>query len=158
MRHRISPSTLIASAALFFSLGGTGLAASRYLVTSKSQIKPSVLRELHGDRGRTGRTGRTGAAGATGATGAAGPAGVIVAPATAASDPVSLSDSAPSSVADVYCPTGDVVIGGGYLASGAIVEEDQATAANQWTVSATLTPGSNSGSFTAQAVCVPLAG
>lgn len=36
----------IALVALFFALAGTGLGASRYLITSTSQIKPSALRQL----------------------------------------------------------------------------------------------------------------
>jgi hypothetical protein len=39
---------LVAWLALFFALTGTGLAASRYIITNTSQIKPSVLRELRG--------------------------------------------------------------------------------------------------------------
>jgi hypothetical protein len=50
MKHktsrRPSPSMIVAIVALFFALAGTGIAASRYLITSTSQIKPSVLREL----------------------------------------------------------------------------------------------------------------
>jgi hypothetical protein len=41
-----SPSTLIACLALFVALGGTAIAASRYVITSASQIKPSVLSAL----------------------------------------------------------------------------------------------------------------
>ena len=37
----------IALVALVFAMTGTGIAASRYIITSSSQIKPSVLRELH---------------------------------------------------------------------------------------------------------------
>ncbi|HEY4896301.1 MAG TPA: hypothetical protein VII01_09440 [Solirubrobacteraceae bacterium] len=43
LRHNI-----VAWVALFFALTGTGIAASRYLITSTSQIKPSVLRQIAG--------------------------------------------------------------------------------------------------------------
>jgi hypothetical protein len=46
MPRRPSPTTIIACLALFFSLAGTGIAASRYIITSTSQIKPSVRRSL----------------------------------------------------------------------------------------------------------------
>jgi hypothetical protein len=55
--------------ALFFSLAGTGLAASHYLITSTSQIKPSVRRGLRGMRGPEGAAGPIGATGAPGAPG-----------------------------------------------------------------------------------------
>jgi hypothetical protein len=41
-----SLTSIIAVLALAVALGGTAVAASRYIVTSTSQIKPSVLREL----------------------------------------------------------------------------------------------------------------
>ena len=71
MRRRPSATTAIACLALFFALAGTGLAAGKYLITSKSQIKPSVLKELRGNRGPAG------APGAAGAAGAAGPQGTV---------------------------------------------------------------------------------
>ena len=72
------PSTWIAILALFVALGGTAAAATHYLITSTSQIKPSVLRKLRGDTGLTGPQGPrgvTGAQGPKGETGAPGPKG-----------------------------------------------------------------------------------
>jgi hypothetical protein len=73
------PATIIAVVALFFSLAGTGIAANHYLITSASQIKPSVLRQLEGKpgaRGLIGAVGARGPRGLPGATGSAGPRGV----------------------------------------------------------------------------------
>ena len=53
--------------------GGTAYAAHRYLITTTSQIKPSVREALRGDRGRAGPTGPSGAPGVTGATGSLAP-------------------------------------------------------------------------------------
>jgi hypothetical protein len=69
MSSRPSPTTIIACLALFFSLTGTGIAASRYIITSTAQIKPSVRRALHGTEGPQG------IAGPQGPTGPMGPAG-----------------------------------------------------------------------------------
>lgn len=72
-RWRISPATAVLAIALAVSMSGaTAFAASRYLITSTHQIRPSVLAAL---RGRTGRRGPAGVKGATGATGAQGPKG-----------------------------------------------------------------------------------
>ncbi|MFZ0089478.1 MAG: hypothetical protein WAL63_08230 [Solirubrobacteraceae bacterium] len=86
----MSPATAIAAVALFFSLGGAGLAASRYVVTSTSQIKPSVLDALRhsaashrpsgpgapsGPRGPQGPAGPPGTAGTTGRAGPPGSPG-----------------------------------------------------------------------------------
>ena len=77
---RPSLPTVLSVTALFFSLTGVGLAADHYLITSTSQIKPTVLAELHGKNGKNGKDGkdgRDGKNGATGATGAAGSNGAI---------------------------------------------------------------------------------
>lgn len=60
---------------LVLVLSGGAFAASRYLITSKKQISPKVLRQLHGARGERGPAGPAGAKGDTGATGAAGAVG-----------------------------------------------------------------------------------
>jgi len=54
---------VIALLALFFALGGAAVAAKHYLITSTSQIKPSVLKSL---RGKTGAAGKVGPQGLTG--------------------------------------------------------------------------------------------
>ncbi len=74
---RPAPATGIALAALFFSLGGVGLAAERYVITSTSQIKPSVVKQLRGASGRNGSNGTNGATGPTGPSGLAGSGGPL---------------------------------------------------------------------------------
>ncbi len=82
MKRYLTPSTILATTALFFALGGAAYATNRYVITSTSQVKPSVIKALHGDQGTIGNTGLAGTngisgnVGASGATGAAGIAGV----------------------------------------------------------------------------------
>ncbi len=73
--RRPSPAFVLACLALFVALGGTAAAAHHFLITSTTQIKPSVLRTLHGATGRPGASGATGPAGPQGPAGAQGPAG-----------------------------------------------------------------------------------
>jgi hypothetical protein len=72
---RPSPSGVIASLALFFALGGTAMAAHHYLLTSTSQIKPSVLKALKSANGTAGAKGAAGAAGPAGEKGSPGSGG-----------------------------------------------------------------------------------
>ncbi len=74
-RLRVSPAAVIASLALVFAMTGGAYAASRYVITSTKQIKPSVLASLKGKAGPAGAAGATGAAGSAGPTGVAGAAG-----------------------------------------------------------------------------------
>lgn len=52
MSRKPSPAMLVAFLALVVALGGTAVAAEQYVITSTSQIKPSVLAELHALRTR----------------------------------------------------------------------------------------------------------
>jgi hypothetical protein len=73
--YRVLRQNIVAWLALFVALGGTGLAASRYVITSTAQIKPSVLKQLRDKPGPRGPRGETGSSGGLGATGAKGEPG-----------------------------------------------------------------------------------
>lgn len=74
-RQRFSVAGLIATLALVFAMGGGAWAAKKYLITSTSQIKPSVLKKLKGKTGPAGPVGTAGPAGSAGPVGPVGPAG-----------------------------------------------------------------------------------
>lgn len=87
--RRLSPSLVIAVLALVLALGGTAIAAKRYLITTSKQISPKALKELsalaaqggsgsvgpQGPRGEKGPDGDKGPTGDKGATGDKGPTG-----------------------------------------------------------------------------------
>jgi hypothetical protein len=68
LRDRFGIPGIISVIALVFALTGSAIAA-KYIITSKGQIKPSVLKSL------TGKTGPAGSPGTAGVPGAVGPAG-----------------------------------------------------------------------------------
>jgi hypothetical protein len=74
--RRPSLPTVLGLLALFFSLGGTAIAAKHYIITSTSQIKPSVLAQLHGARGPQGPAGPQGRQGPPGSQGPVGAQGL----------------------------------------------------------------------------------
>jgi hypothetical protein len=124
---RPSPATAIASVALFFSLGGVSLAASKYLITSTSQIKPSVLKSLHGEQGPQGPRGVAGVAGTAGANGAPGANGAQGPPGATGSFNPTLTKGGPLQT------TADVVnFSGNPLAVTMTQIVDPATGANQF--------------------------
>jgi hypothetical protein len=112
--RRPSPAVLIASLALLFALGGSAVAARHYLITSTRQIKPSVLRALHGAAGARGPSGPAGLPGAPGAAGPQGPAGPVDLSSLTivrAPDVLVAPQSEMTSVAT--CPAGSHVLSGG---------------------------------------------
>jgi hypothetical protein len=81
IRRHFNFTSLIAVLTLVFAMSGGALAAKKYLITSTSQISPSVLKALKGKAGAAGAKGDTGAAGGQGAPGSAGspgPAGPLL--------------------------------------------------------------------------------
>jgi hypothetical protein len=75
VRSRLTYANVVATLALVFAMSGGALAATHYLITSKKQISPKVLKELKGNAGAAGGAGAAGAAGAPGKEGAAGKEG-----------------------------------------------------------------------------------
>ncbi len=134
--------TVIAAAAIFFALGGSAMAARHYLITSTSQIKPSVLKALQGAAGSVGPTGPVGPSGSVGPQGPVGAVG----PQGPAS-PTNLSsltivagesksvpkESVGTSVAT--CPAGShVVSGGGYNGLAFLVASGMESSHQSWLV------------------------
>jgi hypothetical protein len=75
IRKHLSYANVVATMALVFAMSGGALAASHYLITRTTQIKPSVLKKLKGSTGPAGPKGSTGAQGAPGAAGSPGTPG-----------------------------------------------------------------------------------
>ena len=130
---RPSAGTVIACLALFFAIGGSAIAARHYLVTSKSQISPKVLKALKGNVGPTGPAGANGSQGPAGAQGPQGPLGPPgvkgePGPAVGVSHLVEtegfgefeFSEEANAYVAAALaeCPPGDKAVSGGSLIAG----------------------------------------
>jgi hypothetical protein len=72
IRGRVSYANIAATLAVLFAMTGGALAASKYVITSTKQIKPSVLAQI---KGKSGASGKNGAAGAQGLQGPAGLSG-----------------------------------------------------------------------------------
>ena len=118
--RRPSVSTLIASLAVFFALGGSAIAAKHYLITSTSQIKPSVLSQLHGRAGTQGPAGSPGPQGVPGAPGPAGPSNLSAL--TSVTGPTVEVLTGKVGSATATCPAGSHAVSGG--GSGSIAGID----------------------------------
>ncbi|MFZ1156063.1 MAG: hypothetical protein WAN93_14295 [Solirubrobacteraceae bacterium] len=144
--RRPSFTGIIASVALFVALGGSAAAAGHYLITSTSQIKPSILQKLKGNvgpKGVAGQAGATGATGATGAAGARGATGAQGAPGQAGPGALSTLISVTSPEVEVlageingasaFCPAGyHAVGGGGYGSIAGIDVSEMGTGHESW--------------------------
>jgi hypothetical protein len=75
IRRHVNATTVIAVFALVFAMSGGAYAAKKFLITSKGQISPQVLKSLKGAAGAKGANGAAGAQGAAGPAGPTGPAG-----------------------------------------------------------------------------------
>lgn len=111
--RRSTITALVAVAGLLLAAGAG--AASRWVITNTHQIKPSVLRQLHGNRGPRGFNGPTGRTGASGGVGRED---------TVISEKLTLQPGQTSYDVDpnnfqANCPTGESVIGTGFSADGA---------------------------------------
>jgi hypothetical protein len=73
--RRLNPSLVIAVFALVLALGGSAMAAKRYLITSTKQISPKALQELAAATAKQEPAGSTDSPGSPGAVGPQGPRG-----------------------------------------------------------------------------------
>lgn len=73
--RKLTPSMAVALIALFFALTGGAVAAKHYVITSPTQIKPSVMVKLKGNAGPRGAQGAHGERGPSGDIGPTGPPG-----------------------------------------------------------------------------------
>jgi hypothetical protein len=75
IKDKLTYTNVTATLALVFAMSGGALAATHYLITSKKQISPKVLKDLKGNKGAAGKTGAAGTPGAQGVPGKEGPQG-----------------------------------------------------------------------------------
>src|SRR3977135_4014743 len=77
IRKHASYANIALTLALVFAMNGGAFAATKYIITSTKQIKPSVLKQLQkpGPAGKAGPAGPGGAPGAKGENGTAGAGG-----------------------------------------------------------------------------------
>ena len=75
LKPRLTYANVAATLALVLSMSGGALAASKYVINSKKQINPKVLKALKGTQGTRGGAGATGATGPQGKEGPGGSQG-----------------------------------------------------------------------------------
>ena len=113
LRRHLSYANVVATMALVFAMSGGALAASHYLITKTSQIKPSVLKKLKGNIGHTGATGPSGPSGPPGSAGKEGQQGALGTTIVDRIRSISLVETATGSEAKgEIAGTGDALSGG----------------------------------------------
>lgn len=150
LRRRPSYATIASTLALIVAVGGgSALAAAHhrvrhhYVITSTSQIKPKVLKKLHGQRGVSGTNGANGSTGSTGATGSTGLAGIVTSSSTGGSLSATLS-----AVVDATAPvTGKILVTGQVNAERTNPQGDAEVGCG--IVNVTAAPGTELGSVSA---------
>jgi hypothetical protein len=149
MKRKPSAATIIACVALFFSLSGAGIAASHYLISSVSQIKPSVRAALRGSAGPQGAPGRPASASPLDRSSTYTAVGDEVQLAVTPTNPTG------SGGALVACRGSDVLLSGGFDSGNAVVDASQPSIASDafWNVRASVAPGQTSGWVRAWALC-----
>ena len=135
MRNKgISPALVVALLALGIALGGTAVAASRYVITSTSQIKPSVLSSL--------------------TTAARGETHIVKSTWTFVKHGTPLEEHG---WAKAKCAKGDHVVSGGYdgeLAPGAMMNADAPIGLIGWQVIVQVGTSTGTSKVQAYAICV----
>lgn len=107
------------------------MAAHHYLITSTSQIKPSVLTKLKGNAGRNGAAGAAGTPGAQGPQGPAGP--TTLSALTVVNGPTISVPTGEVKGASAICPAGTRAVSGGGNSSISGIDDDQtATERGGW--------------------------
>ena len=160
-----SPTALVASLALFFSLGGGAYAATHYRITSMHQLGPGVRHELRGKvgpMGPQGPQGRSGTITVVAKTASTPPVqGLAFATASMLGTPVTIPAGGQGTAtatcqANAGLPNAGLPTGGGYIAAPGLVvntdEQDAAPKFNGWNVTAT-NPTEQSLTLQAQVVC-----
>ncbi|HEX2702061.1 MAG TPA: hypothetical protein VHM72_01335 [Solirubrobacteraceae bacterium] len=158
-RRALSYANVTSTLALVLVLGaGSAWAAKHYVITSTNQIKPSVIKKLHGANGKNGTNGTNGTNGATGASGVI--SGYVVLHGSTNTSVPALQ----SAVGEEACPSGDVVLGGGASVVGSnatnnplTMEESQPdTSSNAWAITM-VNNMSSTQQFDVWAVCAKVA-
>jgi hypothetical protein len=129
MHRRPSTATAIALLALFVALGGSAIAASRYVITSTGQIKPNVLRAIRGA-----------------------PLGQLVEVHGALTSTTSVAAS------QAQCPAGDDIVSGGYsavLGPNGYVNQDEPVGTHSWWAGVSMRLTGERATVTATALCAP---